>query len=455
MSELLTIFDAVCILVGALVLGYLFVELPLVRKSFLPASVAAGLFLLVMGPEVLGQLAPVSSIGWDMYDIWAPLPGWLISVLFACLFLARPFVSIKGMWQRAAPQAAFGQMIAWGYYMVGGLVTLFISLPLFGARPLSAALLEISYEGGHGTAAGMIPVFDSFYYTGGHEMAIALATTSLLATLVAGLLLIQLGKRRKYIDTYSKAEEIKGMIYHRRVIHELHKKGVSLREELGFWHVISHLLLIGLGVLFGWLLHSGLLLVETLTWGSHGIKIFGYMPLFTFCMFGGMLAQVVWSRLGLTVSRPLIELFSGVTLSVLVASAIATMQLDFIATDGWTFVTLAVSGVVWVVFCFLVLARFMFRRHWFSNAIVSVGQSMGTTATGLLFGRIVDPKDRTGVVESFSYKQLLFEPLMGGGLVTALSIPMIVLIGLPLYTAICTLICLTWAVIGVIFFHPR
>lgn len=455
MLDVLDIFYATAVLIGALVVGYLFVELPYVRKSFLPASVATGLFLLIMGPEVLGRVSAQSSIGLDMYQAWTPLPGLLISVVFACLFLARPFVSLKKMWKLAAPQAAFGQMIAWGYYMIGGLVTLLITLPFFGARPLSATLLEISYEGGHGTAAGMIPVFKEFYYQNGHEMAIALATTSLLATLISGLILIQYGKRKKYIHDISRVQEIKGMIYHRRVVHELHKKGVSLREELGFKRVISHILLISLGLFYGWFIHSLLLMIESVTWGAHGVKIFGYMPLFTFCMFGGMLAQYTWTKAGLTVSRPLVELMSGFILSVLVATAIATMKLDFVSEDGWTFAVLAVSGIVWVVFCFLALGRFMFRQDWFTNAIVSVGQSMGTTATGLLFGRIVDPKERTNVVESFGYKQLMFEPFMGGGIVTALSIPMIVLFGLPLFTAVCALICLGWGLIGIVFFHPR
>lgn len=446
---------AMAVLIGALVVGYLFVELPLVRKSFLPASVAAGLFLLIMGPELLGKVSAQSSIGFDMYEIWAPLPGLLISAIFASLFLARPIISLKGMWKAAAPQAAFGQMIAWGYYMIGGIVTLCITIPFFGARPLSAALLEISFEGGHGTAAGMIPVFKEFYYQNAHQMAIALATTSLLATLICGLLLIQYGKRRGLIGDYGPIQEIRGMIYHRRVIHELHKKGVSLREELGVTNVISHLLLIAVSIFFGWVIHSALLFLEAFTWGQNGVKIFGYMPLFTFCMFGGILGQMLWRKMKITISRPLVDLMSGIILSILVTSAIATMKLGFVAEDGMTFLVLALSGIVWVIFSFLVMARFMFPKHWFTNAIVSVGQSMGTTATGLLFGKIVDPKDRTGVVESFGYKQLMFAPLVGGGVVTALAIPMIILMGLPAFTIVCGLICLTWGLIGVVFFHPR
>lgn len=455
MALISTYLFALLVLLGTITIGYLIVQLPGIRRSFLPASVAAGLLLLILGPQVMGRLSLEGAITAELYAAWEPLPGLLISVIFGALFLGRPLLTLRGIWRAAAPQAAFGQMIAWGYYAVAGIVTLAILIPVFQAHPLSAALLEISFEGGHGTAAGMMPVFEEFGFETGQEMAVALATTSLLATLISGFMLISYGKRKKLIRQTSLFSEIRGMVYHRRILYQLRKSGVSLREELGLGRVFAHIMLVIGSVALGWALHAALLQLEQLTWGASDLKIVGYMPAFTFCMFGGMIAQVVWHKVGGVVSRPLIELISGATLAVLVASAIATMKLDFFTTDGATFAILAVSGVMWTVFSFLILARRMFRAYWFENAIVSVGQSMGTTATGLLFAKIVDPKQRTGVVESFGYKQLLFEPLMGGGLVTALSMPLIMLLGLPLFTMLCTGVCIGWMVFGLIVFRPR
>ena len=107
---------------------------------------------------------------------------------------------------------------------------------------------------------------------------------------------------------------------------------------------------------------------------------------------------------------------------------------------------------MWIMFAFIVLARRMFKRYWFQNAIISFGQAMGMTATGLLFAQMVDPKNRTNAVEAFGYKQLMFEPLMGGGIVTALSMPFILLIGLPLFTAICAGIMVFWLLLGLLHF---
>lgn len=139
---MLQTITAYAVIVLALLAGYIFVKLPIIRKAYLPASVIAGIFLLVLGPEVVGGISS------HFYIAWEQLPSLLINVVFASLFLARPFISIKKMWSMASPQAAFGQMIAWGYYAVGGLVTLLILIPFFAASPLTAALIEMSFEGG-------------------------------------------------------------------------------------------------------------------------------------------------------------------------------------------------------------------------------------------------------------------------------------------------------------------
>ena len=166
--------------------------------------------------------------------------------------------------------------------------------------------------------------------------------------------------------------------------------------------------------------------------------------------------QAVWRHvLHQRISRPLVELMSGMILAVLVATAIATMKLDFIATNGLTFIILVVSGVVWVLLCFVIAARMIFPAAWFTHGLITIGQAMGTTATGLLFAQIVDPKQQTGAVESFSYKQLMFEPFMGGGIVTALAMPCIMAYGLPLLTAVSSVIAGCWLIFGVIAFGRR
>ncbi len=444
------------LVIGAfLIVGYLAVRLPFISRAFLPGSLFAGMLLLVFGPQIAGSYFPSWQISNEFYNFWQLLPKQLINVVFACMFLARPLSNIRKMWKLAGPQVAFGQMIAWGQYALGGLLTLFILIPLFKVKAITAALIEVSFEGGHGTVSGLTPVFTKLNFQEGHDLAIGLATVSLVTALVAGMILVSWGKRRGHIKEIYK-RSLRQRIYHRRIIHELNKKGIKLRDKLTINLVFSHIILIIISVVFGWLIFQSLLLIEQLTWGANdGIQALRYVPFFPFCMFGGMVAQIVWSKLKFETFRPLVELLSSIALSILIASAVATMSLTYIRSHLAVFGLLAVTGIIWIIFCFVVLARRMFKKDWFQNGIVNAGQSMGMTATGLLFLNMVDPEDKTSASESFGFKQLMFEPFVGGGIVTALSMPAIIAIGLPLFTLITGAICLFWMIIGLVYFGAR
>ena len=92
----------------------------------------------------------------------------------------------------------------------------------------------------------------------------------------------------------------------------------------------------------------------------------------------------------------------------------------------------------------------MFTHHWFENGITNTGQSMGMTATGLLLNRLVDPDNHAKARESFAYKQLIFEPFMGGGLITATSAIVIYEFGSLIALIIATIVMLFWLILGLL-----
>jgi ESS family glutamate:Na+ symporter len=47
---------------------------------------------------------------------------------------------------------------------------------------------------------------------------------------------------------------------------------------------------------------------------------------------------------------------------------------------------------------------------------------------------MVDPARQTGVVRGYSYRQLFTRPFVGGGFISALSVPLIAALGLPIFT---------------------
>lgn len=52
-------------------------------------------------------------------------------------------------------------------------------------------------------------------------------------------------------------------------------------------------------------------------------------------------------------------------------------------------------------------------------------ESQGNVATGFVMVDMVGPARQTDVVRGYSYRQILTRPVVGGGFVTALAVPLI------------------------------
>jgi len=75
-------------------------------------------------------------------------------------------------------------------------------------------------------------------------------------------------------------------------------------------------------------------------------------------------------------------------------------------------------------------------------------EARNPTATVILLMRMVDPENKSGAFESFAYKQLLFEPIVGGGLFTAAAPALIHQFG-PIQVLVLTaVILIAWLVFG-------
>ena len=147
----------------------------------LPASVIGGIIGLV-AIQLIQRYAPDATFLAnatflaDATTGWSKLPGFLINIVFATLFLGAVIPPIKKVWHIAGPQLAYGQVVAWGQYAVGLGVTLLILTRLFDLPPMFGAIIPVGFEGGHGTAAGLAPVFAEKGWAAGADLAMASAT---------------------------------------------------------------------------------------------------------------------------------------------------------------------------------------------------------------------------------------------------------------------------------------
>lgn len=434
--DVLVAFVGLCLLL--LVGTALRQRLRWLRALGIPEALVAGLLGLLIGP-----FGPWSIFPEQVYRIWSQTPGVLISLVFATLFLGQRLPSPGVIWNRAAGQTAFGMVLGFGQYLVGGLLVLLVLQPLFGTSPLMAALIEVGFEGGHGTAAGLGPTFRELGFPAGETLGLAMATVGVLTAVLLGSTLVVFGRGRQWLARVDRARSdtaaVDPMSAEERL--NLERAAGTVDPDTSRSMTIDALTLnvalaggaVGLGILLKALL-TGL-------WGVLGgpdsANLIRAIPVFPLAMVGGLTVQVVLQRTRQTdLASPVAQASLGsVAMDLLITAAMASLNLPLLEENWIPFVVLAVAGLTWNVCALLFLAPRIFRDHWFERGIADFGQGTGVTATGLLLLRMADPRGRSRAMEAFSFKQLLFEPFLGGGLVTALSPVLIASWGLPLFSA--------------------
>ncbi|MEM8674892.1 MAG: sodium/glutamate symporter [Cyanobacteria bacterium P01_G01_bin.67] len=407
----------------------------LFQNLYLPESIIAGAIALLLGSGALGAIAVNLGVNPDSYlasglfpeemrTVWSQSPGVFINIVFAALFLGEHIPNPRDIWRKTAPQVAFGQTLAWGQYVIGILVTLLILTPVFGVNPIAGALIEIGFEGGHGTAGGMADTLTDLGFTEGGDLALGLATVGIISGILFGTVLAHWGRQKGYIQSEPVAVG-EGDAQFQETAPTESSAVLAKRASLMRNFLIDPLSLnfgfTGMAIAIGWIILEILTLIESVTWGRNGLEIIGAVPLFPMALIGGIIIQVIMNRLELDVLiiRRLQERIAGVALDLLVVTALASINLAVLGANIGVFLTLAIVGITWNVLAFMYLAPHILPLYWFERGIGDMGQSMGVTATGILLIRMVDSQNRTGAFESFAYKQLFFEPIVGGGLFTA------------------------------------
>lgn len=413
----------------------------LLQRFFIPSSLVAGVMGLVLGPQVL------ETIPQQITAQWSTFPKLLINVVFAGLFLGKVIPDRKKIWRMAGPMIAFGNTLAWGQYVIGAVLTLFVLIPLYNTSPLAASLIEISFEGGHGTAAGLAPTFEQLGWAEGSDIALTIATVSIICAILIGVFFVNWHSRHDHKTKQAElARRQKQMI---RSGYNLLRLGEKLSTNPKA--IIINLIAFALSIGIGWLLWRGCIIAEdALLQSVTNIRFFKYLPMFPMAMIGGLLLQMMLRKFGLQmlIQRRTAEIISAIALDVLIASAVATVSLGVLGSQLPVIIILSVAGVVWIVFGFLVLAPLMFKTYWFEKGLTNMGQSMGMTATGLLLQRLADPSNTSKARESFAYKQLVFEPFMGGGIVTASAVIFIYEFGLSAVLVGSVVITAFWLMLG-------
>ena len=388
------------------------------QRLYLPSSVIGGLVGLAAVSLFRAHIPP------EWIAAAQKFPGFLINVIFATLFLGVATPRLGTVVRIAFPQLCFGQLLAWGQYVIGLGLAGFLLVPLFGVPPAFGNLLEIGFQGGHGTVGGMSESFRSFGWEDGIDLGLTVATAGMIVGVVVGMALVNWAYKRGYVKEVRSFEERPE--YERRGIHPPEARPAAGRQTVCSDSIDSlawHVAIVGLAVGIGYLLLLALQHGEVALFPNASRRLFKGFPLFPLCMIGGVLMQTAVTRCGgtLLVDHGQMQRLSGAALDFLVLSAVATIKISVVAANWAPLLAIVVSGTLLSLLLVVFLGPKLFKEAWFERSIAEFGQSTGVTATGLLLLRSVDPENRTIAAASFGYKQLLHEPFMGGGLWTALA----------------------------------
>ncbi len=381
-------------------------KLKILKKLFIPASLIAGVLGLILGQYGFGIIPK------DITATWGALPGRLITVVFAPMLMGMEIPNVRKVWNQIAPQLYFSYIGDFIQIAIPFIISALILEPIWKVNPMFASIVEIGWAGGHGTAGGMIDVYNSLNWPDGGDLGLTSATAGLFMGIVGGMIIINYAVRKGYTSVLKTEDQIKGG-QERDIIPVSERKANSVGtlnndivESFAF-----HLALVGIAILIGWI-------IQVLIENYIGIE----MPLFPMAMIGGLIVQLIISKteFNKAVDAKTFHRIQGMALDFLIASAVASISIPVVIKYAVPFMILmVVSAIILVAFFFWAGPR-LFKTNWFENAIVNYGFLSGVAAVGLMLLRISDPNMETEAGESFALRTPLFEPLLGGGLITSL-----------------------------------
>ena len=199
----MTAVASFCVLCFLLVCGKAVrTSLPFLRKLYLPSSIVGGALGLIILTSA-GRHVPA-----EWHEGWKSIPGFLINIVFATMFIGKSFPNVRNTGRAVAEQFCFAQIIAWGMYVVGLALSILVFAPCFGVHPAFGNLLEIGFEGGHGTVGGLSETFTALGWAEGSDLGYTMATIGMVIGITVGMTLVNWAVRRGYVKNVRTFDEL-------------------------------------------------------------------------------------------------------------------------------------------------------------------------------------------------------------------------------------------------------
>jgi len=459
-------------------------------KIYIPASVIAGTIgLAVIQWAQLFPLPPVVKRHFEAsVETLGKWPVFLIAVVFAAMLLQSHSGRRRIGMRATACEAIMVWIIALGQTAIGLLLTWLVIQPFYDVPNSFGMLIETGFAGGHGTATAMGQVFEmpQIDFPVGRDLGLLMATVGLVYGTISGIFWINVALRLKLATTN---DETKTPFESNRVGDTLASDSQSYNAEkpgsvarlcqkrgLTLWRAPQNpeqngvpgegqtpfltrytlqLIVIAAAFAIGFaaqavvgMIAAGLdpaplpdavapadqppasPVLQRLRW----VSLVGSFPLFIYTLLGGWTvarllkafqrSQWLDGKAGATIS--------GWAMDLLVVAALATLNVQAVASYLFPMTVLFLGGAVWSAVCLLLLSpRILAKSHWFELGLINYGMSTGTTATGFVLLRLVDPQLTTDAAKQYALAAPFSAPMVGGGLIT-IGLPLLLLEQFPI-----------------------
>lgn len=416
-------------LLGVFLLIGMFVraKVSIFRKLLIPASIIGGAVGLILGPSVLGKTG-INLIPQDWVNIWALEPGILILPLFSslplCNFKDDHDQKISAMPKRKlysvlmtgfvkgptfALQMFFGVGVA---LLIQGFFPNLFFYPGFGCE------MPHGFNGSHslaGVLGGVLRDGGRDYWEIAQGVGLCYATIGLLGGIMLGIFFINraIKNGKTQIVTEKTAFSDNVTYGYIRRVSEQGNLGRETTESSNANTVSIHLALVLIVSFMGYSLRAYFKYMK-----------FGFLsdlPAYIWSIIIGYVVNYVMNklRLGWLFDKKAKSIITGVCTDYIILSAMASINIDLIAS--YMVPILIISAVGFVVTYFMTFVAFSFfmpGNYAFERAIAGWGTNTGFAATELALLNIVDPNFKSPVLEElnlggiiFNLKDIIFVPL--------------------------------------------
>lgn len=365
------------------------------QMFYIPASVLAGIFGLLLGPQFLNIILWSGRIGSYAYM--------LVCVLFGGLFLGKKSgAGAKKTFKQVGDSFCVNmgaEFFCFGIAMlIGGALVMLLFPEVFIEISL---LMPSGYLGGHGYASTIGTALNNLL---GREDGVVIgqtfATIGLLTGLFGGIACINYATRKGATRLVDKAESLPedcrtGIVPP--------GKRASMGEEtinpMSMDPLAWHLALTLIATLAGYLFYD---------WYKQYLPSIE-LPVMCLTMIFGVIIQTILNHTPFrdSVDEHVEGRIGSMVTDYLVGFGVASISITVVMEFAAPILLLCLLGTLTSLVLVFVVGRKLFHNFWFERSIFVFGWTTGVVAIGVTLLRIVDPEAKSGTLSDYGYAYTL------------------------------------------------